>query len=152
MLSFKTYFPKPGYLRIFCQIKLNDQVITVPFGINVKSDDVGVLQDVHWSGGNIGYFPTYALGNLYAAQWDDSTIRLGVPLPVFQSVTPASGRIELSLSAAPGQTVQLQSSSDLASAPWTHLGNPITAISGTISVTDTPPLGQPRFYRALVVR
>ena len=38
MLSFKTYFPKPGYLRIFCQIKLNDRVVTVPFGINVKSE------------------------------------------------------------------------------------------------------------------
>ena len=38
-------------------------------GIDVPSDDVGVLQDVHWSGGNIGFFPTYALGNLYAAQF-----------------------------------------------------------------------------------
>lgn len=37
-------------------------------GVNVPSDRLGVLQDVHWSGGSIGYFPTYALGNLYAAQ------------------------------------------------------------------------------------
>jgi carboxypeptidase Taq len=29
----------------------------------------GVMQDVHWSGGAIGYFPTYTLGNLYAAQF-----------------------------------------------------------------------------------
>jgi carboxypeptidase Taq len=30
-----------------------------------------VLQDVHWSGGSIGYFPTYALGNLIAGQlWE----------------------------------------------------------------------------------
>jgi carboxypeptidase Taq len=29
----------------------------------------GVLQDVHWSGGGIAYFPTYTLGNLYAAQF-----------------------------------------------------------------------------------
>jgi carboxypeptidase Taq len=28
----------------------------------------GVLQDVHWSGGAFGYFPTYTLGNLYSAQ------------------------------------------------------------------------------------
>jgi carboxypeptidase Taq len=28
----------------------------------------GILQDVHWSGGSFGYFPSYALGNLYAAQ------------------------------------------------------------------------------------
>ena len=29
----------------------------------------GCLQDIHWSGGAIGYFPTYTLGNLYAAQF-----------------------------------------------------------------------------------
>ena len=29
----------------------------------------GVMQDVHWSGGAIGYFPSYALGNMYAAQF-----------------------------------------------------------------------------------
>lgn len=38
------------------------------FGLKVPNDAQGVLQDVHWSGGSFGYFPTYALGNLYAAQ------------------------------------------------------------------------------------
>ncbi len=37
-------------------------------GIRPKSDREGVLQDVHWSMGELGYFPTYALGNLYGAQ------------------------------------------------------------------------------------
>jgi len=37
-------------------------------GIVPPNDAKGVLQDVHWSMGNIGYFPTYFLGNLYAAQ------------------------------------------------------------------------------------
>ncbi len=37
-------------------------------GIAPRNDRDGVLQDVHWSAGLIGYFPTYALGNLYAAQ------------------------------------------------------------------------------------
>src|SRR5690606_13599841 len=37
-------------------------------GIDVPSDKEGVLQDVHWSGGMFGYFPTYALGSAYAAQ------------------------------------------------------------------------------------
>jgi len=32
------------------------------------NDSTGILQDVHWSGGSFGYFPTYTLGNLYAAQ------------------------------------------------------------------------------------
>jgi carboxypeptidase Taq len=37
-------------------------------GIRPENDAEGVLQDVHWSHGLIGYFPTYLLGNLYAAQ------------------------------------------------------------------------------------
>jgi carboxypeptidase Taq len=40
-------------------------------GITPPDDKHGVLQDVHWSSGYIGYFPTYALGNLIASQlWD----------------------------------------------------------------------------------
>ena len=40
-------------------------------GLDVTDDALGVLQDVHWSFGAIGYFPTYALGNLIAGQlWE----------------------------------------------------------------------------------
>ena len=46
-------------------------------GIEVPNDTLGVLQDVHWSGGSIGYFPTYALGNLISAQiWERITAEL----------------------------------------------------------------------------
>ncbi len=38
-------------------------------GITPHSDIEGCLQDIHWSLGAIGYFPTYTLGNLYAAQF-----------------------------------------------------------------------------------
>jgi len=34
-----------------------------------QHDSDGVLQDIHWSGGAIGYFPTYALGNVYGLQF-----------------------------------------------------------------------------------
>jgi len=37
-------------------------------GVEVPNDADGVLQDVHWSGGGIGYFPTYALGNVISLQ------------------------------------------------------------------------------------
>jgi carboxypeptidase Taq len=37
-------------------------------GLDVPDDAQGCLQDIHWSHGSMGYFPTYALGNLYAAQ------------------------------------------------------------------------------------
>jgi carboxypeptidase Taq len=38
-------------------------------GIVPESDSQGVLQDIHWSGGDFGYFPSYALGYMYAAQF-----------------------------------------------------------------------------------
>jgi carboxypeptidase Taq len=38
-------------------------------GLDVPDDRRGCLQDVHWSFGLVGYFPTYTLGNLYAAQF-----------------------------------------------------------------------------------
>jgi carboxypeptidase Taq len=37
-------------------------------GIDVPDDGQGVLQDVHWSSGGVGYFPTYALGNVISLQ------------------------------------------------------------------------------------
>jgi carboxypeptidase Taq len=40
-------------------------------GITPPSDTDGVMQDIHWSAGLIGYFATYSLGNLYAAQFFD---------------------------------------------------------------------------------
>lgn len=41
-------------------------------GLTVPEDRVGCLQDVHWSMGAFGYFPTYTLGTLYAAQFFES--------------------------------------------------------------------------------
>ena len=38
-------------------------------GIDVDKDSNGCLQDVHWSAGSFGYFPTYCLGTLYSAQF-----------------------------------------------------------------------------------
>jgi carboxypeptidase Taq len=38
-------------------------------GLTPPNDATGVLQDVHWSGGAFGYFPSYALGNLLAVQF-----------------------------------------------------------------------------------
>ena len=44
-------------------------------GVTPPNDAEGVLQDIHWSAGLIGYFPTYSLGNLYAAQFFDQADR-----------------------------------------------------------------------------
>jgi len=48
------------------------------FGIEVPDDTHGVLQDIHWSFGELGYFPTYAIGNIVSAQlWE--AIRRDLP-------------------------------------------------------------------------
>ena len=44
-------------------------------GIEPPNHTLGVLQDVHWSGGGFGYFPSYSLGNMYAAQIMDAMRR-----------------------------------------------------------------------------
>ncbi|CAM4210591.1 carboxypeptidase M32 [Paenibacillus tarimensis] len=41
-------------------------------GITPPNNKDGVLQDVHWSGGAFGYFPSYSLGNMYAAQFTNT--------------------------------------------------------------------------------
>jgi carboxypeptidase Taq len=47
-------------------------------GVEVPSDALGCLQDVHWGAGSFGYFPSYALGCLIAAQlWETMQAQLG---------------------------------------------------------------------------
>ncbi len=46
----------------------------VLLGVVPPTDSQGCLQDVHWSGPMFGYFPTYALGNFYAAQFYETAV------------------------------------------------------------------------------
>ncbi len=75
-------------------------------GIAPRRDAEGVLQDIHWAVGAIGYFPTYALGNLYAAQLAEAMSRelgdldeliqgghFGVMLKWLRSGVHAHGRV-----------------------------------------------------------
>jgi carboxypeptidase Taq len=44
-------------------------------GLDVPDDNRGVLQDIHWAHGSLGYFPTYSLGSFYAAQFYQQAIK-----------------------------------------------------------------------------
>lgn len=57
-----------GSLSIKDVPKVWNQKMQESLGITPSSDKTGCLQDIHWAMGGIGYFPTYALGNLLAAQ------------------------------------------------------------------------------------
>jgi carboxypeptidase Taq len=62
------------------------------FGLEVPDDARGVLQDVHWAAGLIGYFPTYAIGNLVAGQlWE----RVQSDLPDLDAQLSAGELMEL---------------------------------------------------------
>jgi carboxypeptidase Taq len=77
-------------LRMELEIALLERRITVAdlpeiwrekmseyLGVEPRNDSQGVLQDVHWACGMIGYFPTYALGNLISAQiWEQAAADL----------------------------------------------------------------------------
>lgn len=60
-------------------------------GITPPTDTEGVLQDVHWSFGGFGYFPSYSLGNLYAAQF---THTMKQQIPDFDQVI-AKGEFQI---------------------------------------------------------
>jgi carboxypeptidase Taq len=55
-------------------------------GITPQNDAKGVLQDVHWAGGSFGYFPSYALGYMYAAQFKYAMLK---DLPDFDELIEA---------------------------------------------------------------
>jgi carboxypeptidase Taq len=84
-------YPLHVILRFELELALIDGQLTVPdlpgawrdgmrrlLGVEVPSDALGCLQDVHWGAGMFGYFPSYALGCLIAAQlWEAMQAELG---------------------------------------------------------------------------
>lgn len=52
-----------------------NEKFTRSFGLTPPDAAHGCLQDIHWSAGLLGYFPTYSLGNMYAAQFYDAAQR-----------------------------------------------------------------------------
>ncbi|PPA71222.1 carboxypeptidase M32 [Jeotgalibacillus proteolyticus] len=57
-----------GDIKVMDLPKIWNEKYEEYLGIRPENDAEGVLQDVHWSGGAFGYFPSYALGYIYAAQ------------------------------------------------------------------------------------
>ncbi|HZU13494.1 MAG TPA: carboxypeptidase M32 [Chloroflexota bacterium] len=58
-----------------------DDLMDQYLGIRPPNDRLGILQDVHWSGGMLGYFSTYALGNILSAQFYAGALRAHPSIP-----------------------------------------------------------------------
>ena len=58
-----------GKIKVEDLPKIWEKKMKEMLGIDVDKISNGVLQDIHWSGGSFGYFPTYTLGNVYGAQF-----------------------------------------------------------------------------------
>src|SRR5690606_14414832 len=61
-------------------------------GVVPATDAQGVLQDIHWSGGSFGYFPTYTLGNVLSVQFYEHVHRYGSMYPPMELVRRVTGR------------------------------------------------------------
>ncbi len=57
-----------GKLRVAELPQLWNQKYKEYLGVDIENDSEGVMQDTHWAGGDFGYFPTYALGNIFSGQ------------------------------------------------------------------------------------
>ena len=57
-----------GHLDVNDYPKMWNKLYKEYLGLDIPNDTLGILQDVHWAGGDFGYFPTYALGSAYGAQ------------------------------------------------------------------------------------
>ena len=55
-------------------------------GIIPKKDSQGILQDIHWSGGSVGYFPTYSLGTFLGAQWEEQIKKLKIKTDNYEDI------------------------------------------------------------------
>ena len=67
-----------GSVKVADLPRLWDEAMEEYLGVVPPNDTLGVLQDVHWSMGLLGYFPSYMFGNLYAAQIFE-TLRKEIP-------------------------------------------------------------------------
>lgn len=59
--------------------KIWNEKMTELLGVTPRNNTEGILQDVHWSGGSFGYFPSYALGFMYSAQFYN-TMKKEIPV------------------------------------------------------------------------
>jgi carboxypeptidase Taq len=108
-------------------------------GIDVPDDGQGVLQDVHWSGGGIGYVPTYALGNVISLQiW--AHVRAAIPDLDDQLAAGTVGELSdwlrdnlysLGRKLSPMETLErLTGSGELDPKPYlTYLGDKVASLS-----------------------
>jgi len=55
-------------------------------GIVPKNDSEGVLQDIHWSGGTVGYFPTYSLGTFLGTQFEQEIVNCKLKIVNYEDI------------------------------------------------------------------
>jgi hypothetical protein len=89
-------------------------------------------------------------GNVYVADQNHNAIRRGIPLPAAQPIALTGDTLALSWSAAVGQVLQAQYTSDLSLTNWTHFGDQFICTNSTVTITDSIASDPQRLYRLLV--
>ncbi len=80
---------------------------------------------------------------------DDISVQ-PLPAPALEAVTETHGLISLTWSTVPGLAYQVQYTDDLTTAAWNNLGSAVTAISGTLTASDSATSSPRRFYRIVL--
>lgn len=75
-----------GKLKVKDLPEIWNQKMKEYLGITPKKDSEGVLQDIHWGGGSVGYFPTYSLGTFLGAQWEKEIQSKGIKPDDYNSI------------------------------------------------------------------
>ena len=88
--------------------------------------------------------------NVYVADYKNNMIRRGIPLPLAQPITVVDTTLTLTWSAAVGQLLQVQYTSDLGQTNWTNLGDQFVCTNSTVTVPDSVASDAQRLYRVVV--
>jgi carboxypeptidase Taq len=64
-----------GEMQVADLPRIWEEKMSEYLGVKPENDATGVLQDIHWAGGDFGYFPSYSLGNIYAAMFENTIAR-----------------------------------------------------------------------------
>jgi uncharacterized repeat protein (TIGR03803 family) len=125
---------KDGSFQTLCSFNTNRPVLSVTFG---SDGCLYAVQGPSFPGGSSGW------------GW---IARFSIPMtPTIRSVKKNGNTINLTWDSVAGQSYQLQCASSVAATNWTTLGSTVLATNGLISVSDTSPPPDQRFYRVALV-
>jgi uncharacterized repeat protein (TIGR03803 family) len=119
-------------------------------GGNISGSTARILIVNNITATNAGTY-TVIVSNALGSVTSAGAVLTVVGPPVFQSVAQGGGMLAFTWSAAPGQSYQVQSTTNLAANTWTNLGNAITTTNASLTASNALGTASQQFYRVLLL-